>query len=73
MSRIPLRKAAKDISIVLCGAAGQGVQTVEELLIGAFRQAGYSVFASREYMSRVRGGKQFYRNQNIFVANTGLC
>ncbi len=45
-----------DISIVLCGAAGQGIQTVEALLTKSLKISGYNVFASREYMSRVRGG-----------------
>ncbi len=45
-----------DISIVLCGAAGQGIQTVEALLTKSLKRSGYNVFASREYMSRVRGG-----------------
>ncbi len=49
-------KGIKDISLVLCGAAGQGVQTVEEILVDSLKMAGYNVFASREYMSRVRGG-----------------
>lgn len=46
----------KDISIVLCGAAGQGVQTVEHILVRLLRQTGYHVFATKEYMSRIRGG-----------------
>lgn len=46
----------KDITIVLCGQAGQGVQTVEELLTHAFSSAGFNVFSTKEYMSRVRGG-----------------
>jgi 2-oxoglutarate ferredoxin oxidoreductase subunit alpha len=45
-----------EISLVLAGAAGQGVQTVEELLVGILKTAGYNVFATKEYMSRVRGG-----------------
>ncbi len=45
-----------DISIVLCGEAGQGVQTVESLLVKIFKTAGFNVFATKEYMSRVRGG-----------------
>ena len=49
-------KGNSDLSLVLCGAAGQGVQTLEEVLVDSFRKAGYHVFASREYMSRVRGG-----------------
>jgi len=46
----------KDITIVLCGQAGQGVQTVETLLTNAFKAAGFNVFSTKEYMSRVRGG-----------------
>ncbi len=46
----------EDISIVLCGQAGQGIQTVEYLLTRIFKLVGYNVFATKEYMSRVRGG-----------------
>ncbi|NHJ48788.1 MAG: 2-oxoacid:acceptor oxidoreductase subunit alpha [Asgard group archaeon] len=46
----------EDISIVLCGAAGQGIQTVEQFLTHVLHEAGYNVTASKEYMSRVRGG-----------------
>ncbi len=46
----------QDISIVICGAAGQGIQTVEELVVRMLKGAGFHVFGSREYMSRVRGG-----------------
>ncbi|MHA2121049.1 MAG: 2-oxoacid:acceptor oxidoreductase subunit alpha [Promethearchaeota archaeon] len=49
-------KRVDDISIVLCGAAGQGIQTVEALLTKTLKKTGYHVFATREYMSRVRGG-----------------
>ncbi len=45
-----------DVSIVLCGPAGQGVQTAEQLMVAIFRRAGLNVFATKEYMSRVRGG-----------------
>lgn len=45
-----------DISIVLGGAAGQGVQTVETLLVQVLKKEGYNIFASKEYMSRIRGG-----------------
>ena len=49
-------RQGKDVSIVLCGQAGQGVQTVEYLLTRILKLAGYHVFATKEYMSRVRGG-----------------
>lgn len=54
MKKYPKKK--DDISIVLCGAAGQGVQTVEQLLTHAFKHTGYNLFSTKEYMSRVRGG-----------------
>ncbi|MDI6643678.1 MAG: 2-oxoacid:acceptor oxidoreductase subunit alpha [Methanobacteriaceae archaeon] len=45
-----------DISIVLGGEAGQGIQTVENILVKAVKNSGYHVFSTKEYMSRVRGG-----------------
>jgi len=46
----------EDISIVLCGAAGQGIQTIEHILTRVLKLSGYHVFATKEYMSRIRGG-----------------
>ncbi len=51
-----MKTYSKDISLVLGGAAGQGIQTVEALLMTVLKRAGYRVFASKEYMSRIRGG-----------------
>lgn len=45
-----------DLSIVICGAAGQGLQTVETLGAAIFKRMGLHVFATKEFMSRVRGG-----------------
>lgn len=56
----------QDISIVLCGEAGQGVQTVEFLLTRLLKLAGHHVFATQEYMSRIRGGAN---STTIRVAN----
>ena len=44
------------LSIVLAGEAGSGIQTIETVLTQAFRREEFHVFASKEYMSRVRGG-----------------
>jgi len=44
------------VSLVLCGEAGMGIQTVEFFLTRLFGLCGYNVFATKEYMSRVRGG-----------------
>ena len=45
-----------DLHIAICGEAGQGINTVEAVLVKVFKLAGYHVFATKEYMSRVRGG-----------------
>jgi 2-oxoglutarate ferredoxin oxidoreductase subunit alpha len=45
-----------DGCLVLGGEAGAGVQTVEAVLTRTLKRSGYHVFATREYMSRVRGG-----------------
>jgi len=60
----------KDLSIVLCGQAGQGIQTVEHLLTRIFKLAGYNVFATKEYMSRVRGG---INSTEIRVSSGPVC
>ncbi|MDD3926866.1 MAG: 2-oxoacid:acceptor oxidoreductase subunit alpha [bacterium] len=47
---------SSDLSVVICGEAGQGIQTVEHFLTRVLKHAGYNVFATKEYMSRIRGG-----------------
>ena len=49
-------RTADGVSAVLCGQAGQGIQTVEFLLTRLLKLVGYNVFATKEYMSRIRGG-----------------
>ncbi len=58
------------LSIVLCGQAGQGIQTVEYLLTRIFKLAGYNVFATKEYMSRIRGGTN---STEIQVSSGPVC
>ena len=45
-----------DISIVLCGEAGQGIETIEDILTKYLKESRYNIFSAREYMSRIRGG-----------------
>ena len=45
-----------ELSIVLAGEAGQGIQSIESILAGVLKQEGYNIFSTKEYMSRVRGG-----------------
>ncbi|WP_020590081.1 2-oxoacid:acceptor oxidoreductase subunit alpha [Desulfobacter curvatus] len=50
-----------DITIVIGGAAGQGIQTIGALLSGACRKAGYFAMAVNDFESRVRGGHSFFQ------------
>lgn len=45
-----------DLSLVICGSAGQGLQSLESLLTRLALPAGYNIFSTQEYMSRIRGG-----------------
>lgn len=44
------------VSILIAGKAGQGIASVETLLTRGFKQSGLYTYATKEYMSRVRGG-----------------
>ncbi|MBI4633734.1 MAG: 2-oxoacid:acceptor oxidoreductase subunit alpha [Deltaproteobacteria bacterium] len=46
----------EDLSVVLAGEAGQGIQTIEAILTRLLKRGGFNIFATKEYMSRVRGG-----------------
>ncbi len=50
------KQQARGISVLLAGQAGQGVMTIEKILTHVLKEEGFYVFATREYMSRVRGG-----------------
>jgi len=48
-----------DISIKIAGQAGQGIQSIAEILLKVLKLNGLHVFAYQDYMSRVRGGHNF--------------
>jgi 2-oxoglutarate ferredoxin oxidoreductase subunit alpha len=50
-----------DLSFKIGGEAGQGVQTVGQVLAEVFARAGFHVFTHQDYESRVRGGHNFYQ------------
>jgi 2-oxoglutarate ferredoxin oxidoreductase subunit alpha len=50
-----------DFSIKIGGEAGQGIQTVGDLLTKVFSRSGFYVFTHQDYESRVRGGHNFYQ------------
>jgi len=50
-----------DLSVFIVGAAGEGIQTVGDVVARALLRSGISVFTSKEYESRIRGGNSSYR------------
>jgi len=49
-----------DITIRVAGQAGQGVKTTGSLLEGALAEGGLHVFSTQSYMSRIRGGLNWF-------------
>lgn len=45
-----------NVVIVLAGQAGQGIQSIEDILSTLLKRSGYNYFSTSELMSRVRGG-----------------
>lgn len=50
-----------DYTIKIGGEAGQGIQTIGDLLGHVFAASGYHVFSHQDYESRIRGGNNFYQ------------
>ncbi len=50
-----------DRSIFVTGAAGEGIQTIGDVVARSFLAHGYPVFASQEFESRIRGGNSSVR------------
>ncbi len=49
-----------DYTILVGGAAGQGMDTFAAILEKTLKRNGYYVFSHSDYMSRVRGGHNFF-------------
>lgn len=50
----------QDLNVVIAGSAGEGVQTVGDILAAAVSAQGYAVSTWQEYESRIRGGLNSY-------------
>lgn len=48
-----------EIKIVIGGEAGQGIQTISNIMSKFFLRSGYYVFTEQSYQSRIRGGHNF--------------
>lgn len=51
----------EDLNIRVTGEAGQGMKTIGTVLGKVFKEAGFYVFSNLDYMSRIRGGNNFYQ------------
>ncbi|MGM0428019.1 MAG: 2-oxoacid:acceptor oxidoreductase subunit alpha [Thermodesulfobacteriota bacterium] len=71
----------EDLNVVIAGAAGEGIQTVGEVLAKTLVAQGYAVFTWKEYESRIRGGLNSYsirigetpKNAPLFKADVLLA
>jgi 2-oxoglutarate ferredoxin oxidoreductase subunit alpha len=50
-----------DITVKIGGEAGQGIQTVGELIALACQKAGLYIMAINDFESRIRGGHSFFQ------------
>ncbi len=46
-------------TVILAGAAGDGINTVEMIIEKLIKKSGYAFYAYKNYMSRIRGGYNF--------------
>ena len=51
----------KELTIKITGEAGQGMQTIGLVLCRIFKKLGLYIYANQDYMSRVRGGNNFFQ------------
>ncbi|MBU0596254.1 2-oxoacid:acceptor oxidoreductase family protein, partial [Candidatus Bipolaricaulota bacterium] len=51
----------KERNLFIAGAAGEGIQTIGDIVARAFLSHGYPVFAASEFESRIRGGNSSTR------------
>ncbi|MCB2294546.1 2-oxoacid:acceptor oxidoreductase subunit alpha [Clostridium algoriphilum] len=48
-------------NVLIGGAAGQGMETLATILEKLFKKKGFEIFTLQDYMSRVRGGHNFFQ------------
>lgn len=46
----------KELSIVIAGEAGQGIETISSLIAKVIKVSDFNVYYTLEYMSRIKGG-----------------
>lgn len=59
-----------EISIILAGEAGQGIDTITQVIAETVKQSDYNVFYTKEYMSRIKGG---CNSSSIRISDNNVC
>lgn len=60
----------KEVSLVIAGEAGQGIDTLTGVVSKVIKQSGYNIFSTKEYMSRIKGG---CNSSSIRIAAQEVC
>jgi len=60
----------KEISLVIAGEAGQGIDTITQVVAETIKKNGFNVFYTKEYMSRIKGG---CNSSTIIISNDRVC
>jgi len=59
-----------ETSLIICGKAGQGIQTIGYIISKLFVRSGFKVFAWQDFQSRIRGGETSFR---MIVSDKDVC
>lgn len=60
----------KEISLVIAGEAGQGIDTITQVVAETIKKNGFNVFYTKEYMSRIKGG---CNSSTIRISDEKIC
>jgi len=65
-----------DLSLIIGGQAGQGMDTFASLFENTIKRCGYNVYAYSDYMSRIRGGHNYFNirfsSENILAVKDNI-
>jgi 2-oxoglutarate ferredoxin oxidoreductase subunit alpha len=65
-----------DLSLIIGGQAGQGMDTFASLFEKTIKRCGYNVYAYSDYMSRIRGGHNYFNirfsSENILAVKDNI-
>lgn len=60
----------EEISLVIAGEAGQGIDTITNVVSKVIKRNGFNIFSTKEYMSRIKGG---CNSSSIRIASGKVC